>query len=323
MRPESGLEVLVGGRRDVVSVTTAVSEECGLQLSALQWLLDHHHTKAPERRRMVADLHFQEGQRILDLGCGPGLWASMFAEQVAPSGQVVGLDISTPLIDHALSRRAEDARGDLIHFALGDFSTVPFRDDTFDAAFMGNCLSYVPDALSVIHEMKRVTRTGGRVVSKEFDDATLIFHPIDPHLTATVLQAVTAALCKAVARGHDRGQGPQTNPDPFAAADDSVPHFDSFMGRKMHGMFLRSGLDEVSTTPYAIQKVPPLSPAAKRYLQGNGEWLAATAAPYLCEEDRRRWEAAFDPETDDYVLDNEDFYFCMTEMVTVGTVRRP
>lgn len=271
---------------------------------------------------MVADLRFQAGQRILDLGCGPGLWATMFAEQVAPGGQVVGLDISAPLIEHAVARRDDDPRGELIHFALGDFSTVPFGDDTFDAAFMGNCLSYVPDARGVIQEMKRVTRPGGRVVSKEFDDATLIFHPIDPHLTATVLQAVTGALCQAVARGHDRGQGPRANPDPFAAAEESVPHFDSFMGRKMHGLFVRSGFEGVSTTPYAIQKVPPLSPAAKRYLQGNGEWLGATAAPYLCEEDRRRWEAAFDPAADDYVLDNEDFYFCMTEMITVGTVGR-
>lgn len=269
---------------------------------------------------MVADLHFQVGQRILDLGSGPGLWTSMFAEKVAPCGQVIGLDFSAQLIDYAVSRLDEDPRRELTNFTLGDFSTVPFRGRTFDAVFMGNCLSYVADALGVIHEMKRVTGPGGRVVSKEFDDATLIFHPIDPHLTAKVLQAVTGALYKAPDLVHYGGQGPPASPDPFVAVEASVPHFDSFMGREMHGLFLRSGFVDVSTTPYAIQKVPPLGPAAKRYMQGNGKWLGATAAPYLYDEDQRRWEAAFDPAADEYVLDNEDFYFCMTEMVTVGTL---
>jgi hypothetical protein len=58
-------------------------------------------------------------------------------------------------------------------------------------------------------------------------------------------------------------------------------------------------------------------------MQGNAEWLAATAAPYLSKEDLRQWQAAFDPGADEYILDREDFYFCMIEMITVGTVGVP
>jgi hypothetical protein len=106
------------------------------------------------------------------------------------------------------------------------------------------------------------------------------------------------------------------------AAEPSVPQFQSYMGRKMHGLFLRAGFEDVLTTPYAIQKVPPLGPEAKRYMHGNAEWLGATAAPYLREEDLQRWKAAFDPTADEYVLDREDFYFCMIEMVRVHRLVR-
>jgi hypothetical protein len=138
-----------------------------------------------------------------------------------------------------------------------------------------------------------------------------------------VFEATTRVLAEANRPGSHDGNSLPAGRDPFAAAEASVPQFDSFMGRKMHGLFLRGGFEEVSITTYAIQKVPPLDPAAKRYMQGNAEWLAATAAPYLSKEDLRRWQAAFDPGADEYILDREDFYFCMIEMITVGTVGVP
>lgn len=301
-----------------MAVTRPSAEARDLHLSGIQWLLDHHHTKAAERSQMVADLGFEVGDRILDLGCGPGLWTSMFAQKVAPTGDVIGVDVSAQLIDHAVSRLDNDPSSDVIYFARGEFSQVPFRDRTFDAVFLGNCLSYARDPAGVIQEMKRVTRSNGRVVSKEFDDATFIFHPVDAHLTAKVLQAVTGALSGA--HSGDRRGAHHVRPDPFGAAAPSVPHFASFMGRKTHGLFLEAGFENVVTKAYAMQKVPPLDPEATRYMQGTGKWLGETAAPHLCEEDRRRWEAAFDPAAREYMLDSDHFYFCMTEMITVGTV---
>jgi hypothetical protein len=46
------------------------------------------------------------------------------------------------------------------------------------------------------------------------------------------------------------------------------------------------------------------------------------AAPHLSDEDRERWSSAFDPVSGvlDGVLDGEDFYFCMVEMITRGSV---
>jgi ubiquinone/menaquinone biosynthesis C-methylase UbiE len=274
------------------------SSQRGLQLSSLQWLLDHHRTKANDRRRMVSDLELQKGDLVLDLACGPGLWTSLFAEKVHPTGSVIGLDFSPELIDYAVSGLAHNPHRNSIHFLLGNFFKLPFRDRAFDAVFLGNSCSYVSNVMSLVQGIKHVTRIGGRVISKEFDGGSVIFHPVDPHLTARVLEAAARSL----------------------SHDPPVPHFDNFVGRKMHGHFARAGFRNVTTAAYAVQQVAPLTAAARRYITGNAQWYEETAAPYLSADDQRRWQAAFDPASDEYILDRDDFYFCMIEMVTVGTV---
>ena len=77
-----------------MGVTRAFQSTQGMEWISLEWLLDHHKTKEQERRRMVADLNLAPGDAILDLGCGPGLWAPLFAEKVKPNGRVVGVDVS-------------------------------------------------------------------------------------------------------------------------------------------------------------------------------------------------------------------------------------
>jgi ubiquinone/menaquinone biosynthesis C-methylase UbiE len=59
-----------------MEATTFFESARGLQLSSVSWLLDHHVTKAAERRRMVDDLELRPGVVVLDSACGPGFWSS-------------------------------------------------------------------------------------------------------------------------------------------------------------------------------------------------------------------------------------------------------
>ncbi len=283
-----------------MEATTFFESARGLQLSSVAWLVDHHVTKEEERRRMVADLALSPTDVVFDSACGPGLWSRMFAEKVSPRGKVVGLDFSPDLLEYAVASLEHDPLAGAIDFVLGDFQHLPFRPATFDAVFIGNSFCYFTDIGQLLEEHKRVTRSGGRVISKEFDGATVIFHPLDPCLTLRVVAAAARAI----------------------EEDPSAPRFDNFVGRKMQRMFRRTGFRDVHTRSYAIQKVAPLASEAKRYIAGNAGWYGQLAAPYLSEEDRQRWGRAFDPATDEYILDREDFYFCMLETVTVGTVDR-
>ncbi len=267
----------------------------GLTLTAVDWLVDHHRTKELERRQMVEDLELKPGDVVLDLGCGPGLWTRLMAEQVAPNGKVIGADLSPSLLRYAVDVACTSV-ADLTAFVMADFYRIPFADDTFDAVFFGNCLAYVSHAVSLLEEHKRVTRPGGRVIAKDFDGAIIIFNPLDVQLSLNVMRAAARAL----------------------AEKPTDPPFDNFVGRKLHGFFVRAGFREVATRTYAIQKVAPLTPEAKRYIAGNAGWYGSTGAPYLSREELRQWQAAFDPDADEYILDRDDFYFCMLEMVTVA-----
>ncbi len=88
----------------------------------------------------------------------------------------------------------------------------------------------------------------------------------------------------------------------------------------MHGFLLEAGLKDVQTKSYAIQKIAPLIPEAKRYIGGNAEWYAQTGEAYLTEAEMRQWMSYFNPNSADFIMDREDFFFCMVEMVSVGTV---
>ncbi len=272
--------------------------EKDLELITLEWLLDHHKTKLQERRQMVDDLNLKPGDTVLDLGCGPGLWTRLLAEKVKPNGRVVGIDFSSDLINYAAENLKKDPLNNIIEFRKENFYDVSFKENTFDFVFFGNCFAYVTDYFKILEEMKRVTKKGGRIAAKDFDGALFTVNPIEPLLSLKILAAVAHAL--------------KENP--------LEPLFDNFIGRKMHGLFLQAGFKDVSTTSHAIQKLSPLTPEAKRYIKGNAEWHAKIGSPYLSEEDLKQWRAHFDPDSDDYILDLEEFYFCMLEVLTVGTV---
>lgn len=284
----------------MLEVKKSFLNEKGLEMTSVEWLFNHHKTKEKERCQMVADLYLNPGDVVLDLACGPGLWAPLLAEKVRPNGRVIGVDFSPDLIDYAKRNLEREPLKDIIEFQEGNLYSIPFEDNAFDVIFFGNTFTYVADSFKALEEAKRVTKEGGRIAVKDFDGATIIFYPIDPYLSQKVLTATARAL-------------KENPPEPF---------FDNYVGRKMHGLFLQAGLKNVSTTTYAIQRFSPLRPEAKSYIAGNAEWYARTGAQYLSEEDLRQWQAYFDPTSDDYIFDLEEFYFCMVEMLTVGTLQK-
>jgi ubiquinone/menaquinone biosynthesis C-methylase UbiE len=272
------------------------SEE--LELIDLEWLLDHHKSKEQERIQMVESFNLKPGDIVLDLGCGPGLWTTLMAEKVKPNGKVIGIDKAPELLNFAIKNLEKDPLRHLIEFRKSDFHDTPFRNDIFDFIFFGNCFAYVTDHFKVIEEMKRIAKPGGRVAAKDFDGGVFIVHPIDPDLTFRILTAAAKGLKEKPIE----------------------PKFDNFTGRQMHGLFLKAGFKDVSTTSYAIQKLSPLTPEIKNYISGNAEWLIKVGSPFLSEEDVQKWRSHFDSNSENYVLDLEEFYFCMLEIMTIGIV---
>ncbi|VEN73047.1 Methyltransferase [Candidatus Desulfarcum epimagneticum] len=264
----------------------------------IQWLLDHHRSKERQRRKMVRDLNLRPGDTVLDLGCGPGLWTSLISEKVKPEGRVVGVDSDPEFLEYASRRLSQERFEGIVDLHEGDFYSVPFEDNSFDVVFFGNCFAYVTDHQKVLDEQIRVTRKGGRIAVKDFEGSVLVIHPIPPSLTLNVVTAAAKAL--------------QNNPP--------EPPFDNFSGQKLRGLLVKAGLRNVSATSYAVHMLPPLTPEAKQYISGNAAWYADIGKPYLSDTEFEQWRAYFDVDSPSYILDSEEFYFCMLEVLATGYV---
>ena len=98
-----------------------------------------------------------DGLRILDVGCGPGLYAS---ELVARGASVLGLDQSPRMVALAQARVPVGA-GFLVH----DLShPLELEDSSFDKAVMALVIHHLDDRVAVLREINRVLRPGGRLV---------------------------------------------------------------------------------------------------------------------------------------------------------------
>ncbi len=160
----------------------AFDEETGKQLEALYQIGD-----AVRRRRLVrAAVAAAPGERVLDVGCGPGFYCAELLDEVGPEGSIVGLDSSAPMLALA-ARRCEGRRN--VGFDEADATSLPVADASFDAAVCVQVLEYVPDVLAAVAELYRALQPGGRAVVWDVDWATVSWHSDDSARMTRVLSA--------------------------------------------------------------------------------------------------------------------------------------
>ncbi|KZT09718.1 S-adenosyl-L-methionine-dependent methyltransferase [Laetiporus sulphureus 93-53] len=112
---------------------------------------------------------------ILDIGCGHGTITVDFAALV-PQGSVIGLDSVDGVLEQA--RANASARGlQNVKFVVGDALKLDFPDDTFDVVHAHQVLQHVGDPVGMLREMRRVTKHGGIIASRDLDFANLTFFP--------------------------------------------------------------------------------------------------------------------------------------------------
>ena len=113
----------------------------------------------PGRRYAVSQLMPRAGERILEIGVGTGLSLPLY-----PAGcEVVGIDISGPMLDRARTRLRGLKRASVL-LELMDARAIAYGDGHFDKVLAPYVISVVPDPDKVMAEMARVCRPGGTVI---------------------------------------------------------------------------------------------------------------------------------------------------------------
>ena len=162
-----------------------------------------------QRREVLRLLALAPGERVLDVGSGPGLLAVEMAAAVGPSGRVCGIDVSDSML--ALARGRKSALDSApLEYLSGGVERLPYQDGAFDVAVSTQVLEYVPDIPAALAEIRRVLRPGGRLLVLDTDWDSIVWrcgdrdrmrrvlkaweqHLADPHLPRRLIGELAAA----------------------------------------------------------------------------------------------------------------------------------
>ena len=110
-----------------------------------------------EKELIISLLQPQRGEKILDAGCGTGVFTADILEQGA---LVVGIDLSLPM----LTRAGEKLEGYPFFKALGTMICLPFAENTFDRVISITVLEFIENGRKALQELFRVTKKGGSIL---------------------------------------------------------------------------------------------------------------------------------------------------------------
>jgi len=129
--------------------------------------------------RALAKLDLAEPRIILDVGFGQGRTVAVL---VRAGHRVLGVDSSATMVSQATARNRAACRDGRVVLEHGDGVTVPFPDDSADAAITAHTVYFMPDPVATFADIARVLRPGGTlvIVCRTSDDDTPAW--IDPDI---------------------------------------------------------------------------------------------------------------------------------------------
>jgi SAM-dependent methyltransferase len=103
-----------------------------------------------------------EGETVLDLGCGAGTDLLIAAQMAGPGGRAIGIDLTPSMVERARQSAAEMGL-DNVEIHEGLIEHLPLPDESVDVVISNGVIDLVPDKDAVFSEVKRVLKPGGRL----------------------------------------------------------------------------------------------------------------------------------------------------------------
>lgn len=141
-----------------------------------EWFEEHEHVYVNDCFAGEAPAIFTHGvtadTRLLDAGCGPGIWVRFFARRGVT--HVSGCDLTPRAV--ALTRRSLELFGLKANVEVGNIEALPFADATFDHINTVGVVHHTPDPAQAIREFHRVLRPNGTLCISVYYKNFLLRH---------------------------------------------------------------------------------------------------------------------------------------------------
>lgn len=160
----------------------AFDEKTALRVEAVYTSPD----EVRQRAFVMGALDPRSGESVMDIGSGPGFCAAEIAGTVGPSGRVLGVDSSPPMIELAKKRCAGLSQAS---FREGEATSLPAGEGEFDAALSTQVYEYVSDMPKALAELYRILRPGGRAVILDTDWSSVVWSAKDEGRAARIIEA--------------------------------------------------------------------------------------------------------------------------------------
>jgi ubiquinone/menaquinone biosynthesis C-methylase UbiE len=157
--------------------------------------------KVAEKMRAFKQLSYEHmaitaGDTVLDLGCGPGVDTVPLAGLVGNKGKVIGIDADEKMLAEAEQAAEEAGCQDWIEYHHGSALAIPLHDNTVAASRAERLLQVLPpdQEQTIVAEMVRITRPGGRVALVDTDWASASIHFSDVKLERRLMEFFTLQM---------------------------------------------------------------------------------------------------------------------------------
>lgn len=247
---------------------------------------------AEDMRALYHTFPLQDGDCVLDIGCGEGCSSVWLADCLSKSSMVMAIDLSA-------SRLAE-ATGNIfqpntIRFCCADSYQLPFRNGTFDAACCTHSLISLRNTPLFLREVIRIVRPGGWIVVVENDD---LHHVLLPWPVELEMEIQTAQYRAHLAKS--------THPWRY------------YLGRYLPEMFTASGLLDVQIRPWISHRTAPFDSNVRKHLISYLYDLRRNVAPYLTPRRLTEFDKLTHPLSEHFMLDRPCFGITLIDWVIVG-----
>jgi len=139
-----------------------------------------------QRLEFLNAIALDVGEKVLDVGSGPGFLAKIMAEKVKPNGSIYGVDVSDFLLNVARSNTSEKKELEFLH---GDATELPFPDEYFDTLVCTQVFEYVKEVDKALKEFHRVVRKGGKIALLDTDWDSIVWNSSNKERMSRILKA--------------------------------------------------------------------------------------------------------------------------------------